>query len=69
MNRLDVLDLSIRYEHDESNEQPLRQLLLVQSRVGAILFQDERDVRFLFSPFVLMEFQSIVIRLLRCLHP
>ena len=69
MNRLDVLDLSIRYEHDESNEQPLRRLLLVQSRVGAILFQDERDVRFLFSPFVLMEFQSIVIPLLRYLHP
>ena len=69
MNRLDVLDLSIRYEHGESNEQPLRQLLLVQSRVGAILFQDERDVRFLFSPFVSMEFQSIVIRLLRYLHP
>ena len=69
MNRLDVLDLSIRYEHDESNERPLIQLLLVQSHVGAILFQDERDVRFLFSPFVLMEFQSIVILLLRYLHP
>ena len=69
MNRLDVLDLSIRYEHDESNELPLRQLLLVQSRVGAILFQDERGVRFLFSPFVSMEFQSIAIPLLRYLHP
>ena len=69
MNQLDVLDLSIRYEHGESNELLLRQLLLVQSRVGAILFQDERDVRSLFSPFVLMEFQSIAIRLLRYLHP
>ena len=68
MNRLDVLDLSIRYEHDESNEQPLRQLLLVQSRVGAILFQDARGVRFLFSPFVSMEFQSIAIPLLRYLR-
>ena len=68
MNRLDVLDLSIRYEHGELNEQPLIRLPLVQSHVGAILFQDERDVRFLFSPFVLMEFQSIVIPLLRYLH-
>ena len=68
MNRLDVLDLSIRYEHGESNEQLLIRLLLVQSRVGAILFQDARDVRFLFSPFVSMEFQSIVIPLLRYLR-
>ena len=69
MNRLDVLDLSIRYEHGESNVQPLIRLLLVQSRVGAILFLSELDVRFLFSPFVSMEFQSIAIPLLRYLRP
>ena len=69
MNRLDVLDLSIRYEHGESNELPLIRLLLVQSRVGAILFLSGLDVRFLFSPFVSMEYQSIVIPLLRYLRP